>query len=239
MQRYRSALITGASRGLGRALAMNLAHRGIALTLVARSASGLDNLRGTLRAAHPGLPVELVTADLADTTSRAGLLDQIASGAISADILINNAGIGSYAPFLDGTRDEIIRSLELNVTTPILLAHAMLPAMQTKRVGYIINIASDLARRPLANMTAYVAAKHALLGFSHSLLREAKPFGVKVTAVLPGIIDSTFNGGIEGSKDATWALRPAELATQISALLDTPEHLVIDELAVHPMQQDF
>lgn len=239
MPRYRSALITGASRGLGRALALNLAARGISLTLVARSETDLNELRDTLHAAAPNLAVELVVTDLADSSARALLLDRIASGEIKADVLINNAGIGSYRPFLEGSRDEIVRSMELNATAPMLLAHAMLPAMQANRVGYIINVASDLSRRPLAKMTAYVAAKHALLGFSHSLLREAKPFGIKVTAVLPGIIDSTFNGGVEGSKDVTWALRPSELAAQIAALLDTPEHLVIDELAVHPMQQDF
>ncbi len=239
MLRYRSALITGASRGLGKALALNLAARGVSLVLVARSAPDLNALRDTVRAQHPNLSVTTAAADLSDPSEREDLLDQIANGTLAAEVLINNAGAGSYKPFLESSREEIEQTIALNTTAPMLLAHAMLPSMQRARCGYIINIASDLARRPLAKMVAYVAAKHALLGFSHSLLREAKPFGIKVTAVLPGIIDSAFNGSVEGSKDVTWAMKPNELAAQISALLDTPEHLLIDELAVHPMQQDF
>ncbi len=237
--RYRRALITGASRGLGRALAFDLARRGVALVLVARTESDLNVLAATLRERHPGLEVTTVVSDLCHAGERDALLDRIDTGALVADVLINNAGTGSYKPFLEGTRYEIEQAVTMNATVPMLLAHAMLPAMQSLRRGYIINIASDLSRRPLAKMATYVAAKHALLGFSHSLLREAKPYGVKVTAVLPGIIDSAFNGSTEGSKDATWALQPSELASQITALLDTPEHLLVDELAVHPMQQDF
>jgi short-subunit dehydrogenase len=103
----------------------------------------------------------------------------------------------------------------------------------------IVNIASDLARRPLANMAPYVAAKHGLLGFSASLLREVKSHGVKVSTVLPGIIDSAFNGAVQGSKDEAWALSCDMLASRIADLLELPGSVVIDELVIHPLHQDF
>jgi short-subunit dehydrogenase len=103
----------------------------------------------------------------------------------------------------------------------------------------IINIASDLARRPLANMAPYVATKFGLLGFSGSLLREARAHGVKVSAVLPGIIDTAFNGAQEGSKQEAWALRAKVLACQVVDLFELPENVVIDELTIHPLHQDF
>ena len=122
----------------------------------------------------------------------------------------------------------------------MLLSHALLPGMIARRRGAIVNVASDLARRYLANMAPYVATKFGLLGFSGSLLREVKQHGIKVMAVLPGIVDTGFGGGAEGSRDESWALRPAALAAQIAGLLELPDNVVIDEVTIHPLhQQDY
>ena len=86
---------------------------------------------------------------------------------------------------------------------------------------------------------APAACKHGLLGFSGSLLREAKAHGIKVSTVLPGIIDTAFNGALEGSEEETWALRASALADQVLTLFALPENIVIDELTIHPLQQDF
>ena len=88
-------------------------------------------------------------------------------------------------------------------------------------------------------MGPYVAAKHGVVGFAGSLLREVKGRGVKVTAVLPGVVDTYFNGGSEGSRDETWALRPSAVADAVVWALSQPPHVVVDEVTVHPMQQDF
>jgi short-subunit dehydrogenase len=86
-------------------------------------------------------------------------------------------------------------------------------------------------------MAAYVASKHGLTGFSHSLLRELKSEGIKVSLVNPGIIDTDFGGAREGSKDEAWSLRPATLATLVMQLVDQPGSVVVDELSVHPLGQ--
>lgn len=238
MLSYRTALITGASRGLGAALARQLAGRGLNLALVARDGAALRALAAELQSMH-NTSVACIEANLADTaaTERAAAQALAALGTI--DVLINNAGVGSYKPLGEWSAQEIADCNALNLTAPMLLCRTLVPAMAARGGGYVINVASDLARRYLANMAPYVATKFGLLGFSGSLQREFKSQRVKVTTVMPGIIDTAFGGAKEGSRDATWSLRPAELAERIAALLDVSEHVVIDELTIHPLHQDF
>jgi short-subunit dehydrogenase len=235
---YRKALITGASRGLGAALARDLAQRGYELVLCARNAGELNALAAQLREL-PACTVELAVVDLAELAQLNAFCDRLRANEQHIDVLINNAGIGSYKPLVEWSRAEIIDCTTVNVVAPMLLSQALLPSMIATKRGMIVNIASDLSRRYLANMAPYVASKHALLGFSGSLLREIKQHGIKVCSVLPGIIDTAFNGSVEGSKEETWALRSGELAARIGDLLELPEHVVIDELTIHPLQQDF
>ena len=233
---YQCALITGASRGLGAALAHELAARAYRLVLVARSGEELQALAQTLQSAH-GVSVTALSADLTDPAAVQRCAAEAMRRLGSVDVLINNAGSGSYKPLGQWTPREIADCTALNLTAPMLLAHALVPAMMARRRGIVVNIASDLARRYLANMAPYVATKFGLLGFSGSLLREVKQHGVKVTCVLPGIIDTGFGGGLEGGRDEQGALRPAQLATQIAELLELPPHVVLDEVTLHPLQQ--
>ena len=236
--RYGNVLVTGASRGLGAALARELLARGHGVVLSARSADGLARATDALRAEHGGR-VAWIAADLTDPAAAESLIAQVHSRFGAVDALVNNAGSGAFKALAEWTSREVCDCVHLNLLAPMLLARAALPAMIARRRGLIVNVASDLARRPLAQMAPYVATKFGLLGFSGSLLREAKAHGIKVTSVLPGIIDTAFNGAREGSKDETWALRADALACQIAALFELPEHVVVDELTIHPMQQDF
>ncbi len=238
MKRFSRVLITGASRGLGAALAQCLAARGYDLMLLARSADELRALAAELRDLH-GVDVECVTLDLANLDAVAALCDQLSRDPRGVDVLVNNAGIGSYRALGEWTTQEIVDCSAVNITAPILLSRALIASMIANRRGMIVNIASDLARRYLANMAPYVASKRALLGFSGSLLREVKQHNIRVCSVLPGIIDTAFNGATEGSKEETWALQPAALAEQIADLLELPLNVVIDEMTIHPLHQDF
>lgn len=239
MRKYDTALVTGASRGLGAALAREMAERGYRLMLVARRAGELDALAASLRDAH-GATVHTLAANLVDAAAPQQCADAALQALGPVDVLINNAGFGHYKPLAEWTAREIADCNALNLTAPMLLAHALVPGMVARRRGMVVNIASDLARRYLANMAPYVATKFGLLGFSGSLLREVKDHGVKVTAVLPGIIDTDFGGGQAGSREESWSLRPALLATQIADLLELPDTVVLDELTIHPLkQQDY
>jgi short-subunit dehydrogenase len=238
MPRHENVLVTGASRGLGAALAAELLARGHRVVMTARHEGDLARLSQTLRQQH-GERVNFMVADLADPTAAQHLVGQVEQRFGALDALINNAGTGTYKPLTEWSAEEVTACMNVNLLAPMLLTQAVLPGMLARRRGYIVNVASDLARRPLANMSAYVASKFGLLGFSGSVLREAKSHGVKVTAVLPGIIDTAFNGAVQGSKEETWALRPEGLASQIAALFELPENVLIDELTIHPQHQDF
>jgi short-subunit dehydrogenase len=238
MPTYNHVLVTGASRGLGAAIGRELLARGHRVVLTARSADQLAAAVAALQAEY-GDRVQWVAADLADPLAAQSLIGMVEQRFGPLDALFNNAGTGTWKPLIEWSADEVIRCTQLNLVAPMLLARAVLPGMLARRRGYIVNIASDLARRPLAKMAPYVASKHGLLGFSASLLREVKGNGVKVSTVLPGIIDTAFNGAQEGSKEETWAMRPDALAVQIVALLALPENVVIDELAIHPLHQEF
>lgn len=225
-------IVTGASRGLGRQLALNLAARGHDVFACARQSDAL----GALAAASPRiqpLPLDLRRSEAIATTITAALarVDELAG-------LINNAGIGSYKPFLAHDERELLDIMQINLVATMQLCHAVLPRLLAQGHGHIVNIGSDLGRRPLANMAPYVASKHGLAGFSHSLLREVKDRGVRVSLVQPGIIDTGFGGGVEGSRsDPAAALSTSDLADAVLGVIDAPAHLVIDEITVHPVGQ--
>ena len=227
-------LITGASRGLGRHLALALARRGQGVIAAARDRARLDALAAE---APPGM-IKPLRLDLADgATLAASVADAIAPLARLSGV-INNAGIGVYKPFLEHSERESLEILQVNLAAIVQICHAVLPKLLAQGHGHIVNIGSDLARRPLANMSVYAASKHGLAGFSHSLLREVKGAGIKVSLVNPGIIDTDFGGAAEGSRDPAASLRPAQLASLIVQLI---EHgaMLVDELTVHPPGQDF
>jgi short-subunit dehydrogenase len=225
-------IVTGASRGLGRELALQLAARGDEVIAIARDSEALRALGETEHGRIEALAVDLSDPINVGTRCRDALRDVGELGGV-----INNAGIGWYKPFLEHDEDELRRLLQVNLLAPMQLCHAVLPKLLAQGHGHIVNIGSDLGRRPLANMAPYVASKHGLAGFSHSLLREVKARGVRVSLVQPGLIDTGFGGGEEGSGDGVGSLAAATLARLVLQLIDAPPGLVIDELTVHPLGQ--
>ncbi|HEU0201023.1 MAG TPA: SDR family NAD(P)-dependent oxidoreductase [Burkholderiaceae bacterium] len=231
-------LLTGASRGLGAALARALAARGYRLFLAARNAEELRTRATALEREH-GAPVGCMRVDLRDAADCRALAAAAESHLGGIDVLINNAAIGQYKPVVEWSDVEVLDVLALNLAAPILLARAALPGMLARGRGYIVDVASDLARRPLANMAPYVASKFGLLGFGASLHREVRDRGVRLTTVMPGIIDSAFNEGKEGSKDERWALPTDVVAARIVELLELPYNVMVDELTIHPASGDY
>jgi short-subunit dehydrogenase len=230
-------LITGASRGLGAALARQAAARGHSLFLVARNGEELAQRAGDLQ--RSGARIVTYVADLRSADACRATIEAATAALGGVDALINNAGIGAYRPFVDYSAQAIDEVLALNLAAPMQLARVVLPQWLERGRGYLVNIASDLARRPLANMTPYVASKFGLMGFGASLHKEVRSRGIKVTTVCPGIIDSAFNDAQEGSKDRQWALPTDDLAARVIDLLHLPLHVTVDELTVHPADGDY
>jgi short-subunit dehydrogenase len=236
--KYKTAVVTGASRGLGRAIGIELARKGLNVMLASRAEQELQQTTENLH--REGFSnVAYFKVDLRSLDSIKSLFQNVRTQFGAIDVLINNAGVGTYKPFIEWSEQEIIDTAGINLTGLMLCTWQVVPEMISQQRGLIVNIASDLSRRPLANMAPYVATKFGVLGFASSLLREVKQHGIKICTILPGIIDTNFNNSREGSREETWALPISTVAQTVAGLLDLPDYVVIDELAIHPLHQDF
>lgn len=232
------AVITGASRGLGKAIAQRLAQAGCHVALIARSRDELTLLANELSSQHD-IKAEGFVCDLSQQADIFNCSKAILDTFGQVNILVNNAGTGAYKPFMEHSPEEHDAIIDVNFKAAVHLSYALLPQMLERKQGQIINIASDLACRPLANMAVYSASKFAMRGFSLSLLREVKNQGINVGLLSPGIIDTCFNNATPGSKPPSGALQPLQLAKTVYQMLTQPEFQLIDELTIHPQMQDF
>jgi short-subunit dehydrogenase len=230
----KTAWVTGASRGLGRAIARQLAGQGCRVALIARDSEALRALAAELgESASRAFP-----ADLADREQVLRLASE-ASAWAPPDVLVNNAGLGDYRGFLEHTPSEHERIIDVNLRAVVHLCHGVLPGMLERGHGHIVNIASDLACRPMANMAVYAASKFGLRGLSLSLMKEFKDRGIRVSLVNPGMIDTAFHTGEEGRLDPASALQPAQVAETVLQLLTQPGFQMVDEITLHAVHQDY
>ncbi|WP_279367418.1 SDR family NAD(P)-dependent oxidoreductase [Microbacterium testaceum] len=199
-----TALITGASSGLGAEFARRLAARGAGLVLVARDRAALDEVAEGIRAAH-GVDVEVLAADLLDADALAVVEERLAAGGI--DVLVNNAGFGLDLAFEKNAVDDEVRHLRLHVEAAMRLMHAALPAMLERGSGRIVNVASVAGFVPRGT---YGAVKGWLISFSRWANVVYRPRGVTVTAVCPGFVHTDFHArlglppGQEGVPNGMW-----------------------------------
>ena len=186
MIRYqdRWAVVTGASSGLGRGLAARLADRGMSLVLTGRNAARLDEAAREICRAAPRVKVETLAADLATQSGVSALLDYV--GPRPIEVLINNAGFGSYGPFAEADADREADEVAVDVNAVVTLARAFLPGMLARGSGGILNVASTIAFQPAPYQAVYGASKAFVLSFSEALWAEARAAGVTVTALCPG-----------------------------------------------------
>lgn len=194
---WSSALVTGASAGIGEEIARNLASRGVGrLVLVARRADRLEALAAELRSRH-GSDVEILAADLAQPASRAIVEARLAEdGDRAIDLLVNNAGFGTAGDLVGLPIDEEERQIDVNVTALVRLTRAALPGMVGRGVGAVMNISSMATYQPSPGMATYGGTKAFVTMFSESLYEELRGTGVTVTAVLPGFTRTEFQSHI-------------------------------------------
>jgi short-subunit dehydrogenase len=188
-----TALITGASAGLGEGFARALAADRHDLILTARRTDRLQALAAELRAQH-GVAVHVLTADLADTAAPARLIADIAAAGLSVDTLINNAGYGLRGAVAELDEQAQLGIVDVNCRALVALARAVLPAMIARRSGGILNIASTAAFQPGPWMAVYYASKAFVLSFSEALHEEVREHGVRVAALCPGPTHTEFAG---------------------------------------------
>jgi len=188
-QRAGHAVVTGGGRGMGSAIAASLARRGMAVSLLGRTAATLEQSAGRL-AAEYGVAVHHAVADIADEAAVAAAITACRERLGPVSVLVNNAGIAPSAPFLKSDTTLWRRVLDVDLMGAVHASRAVLPDMLAAQRGRIVNIASTAALTGMAYVSAYCAAKHALLGFTRSLAIEMARKGITVNAVCPGYADT-------------------------------------------------
>lgn len=187
-----TALVTGASSGIGAEFARQLADRHVGLVLVARRREKLDELREALVARHPDLRIDVVAADLSMRGAADSLADEIAGLGRPIDILVNNAGVGSHGHFADQDPHDNAAMIQLNCTALVELTGRYFPSMVRAGRGLIINLGSTASFQPTPNMAVYGGTKAFVWAFTEALWQEAKGTGVRVLTLCPGGTDTEF-----------------------------------------------
>ncbi len=187
----RTALVTGASSGIGLDLATSCARGGFNLVLVARRAAELEAVATRLRE-QTGRDVATIAADLSEATAADQLAAELTGRALAIDVLINNAGYAQYGAFAETDAGDELRMMQLNMITLTRLTKFLLPPMQARHWGKILNVASTAAFMPGPLMAVYYATKAYVLSFSEALNEELRGSGVTVTALCPGPTQTGF-----------------------------------------------
>lgn len=186
----RTAVVTGASSGIGAEIARHLARRGHGVTLVARSVGKLEALAEELRG--EGVRVEVVPADLTDRRARAGLLAEVEARGLTVDVLVNNAGLSTLGPVAASDPEAEMAMVELDVVAVVDLCSRFLPGMVARGRGGVLNVASTAAFQPLPGQAGYGAGKVFVLSYTQSLAGELKGTGVTATTLCPGPVETGF-----------------------------------------------
>lgn len=230
----RVALVTGASEGIGRAIALELAAAGAHVAICARNRDRLKAVVQEIR--DMGARAFQKPCDLTDEAQIRAFVQAAELELGPADILVNNAGVGYHASFEDLTVNRLDEMLAVNVRGAYLTTQSVVPGMKERRRGHIINIASLAGRNGVAQAAGYAATKHALLGLSHSLMLELRPFGIHVTAVCPGSVHTRFFEKADmpiGNLEA--ALTPDAVARSVRGVLELPAGALVSDLDIRPM----
>lgn len=220
----RTALITGATQGIGRAIAKQLVQSGFRVFVTGRSATALNSLCQELNA--PG-----VAFDLTPPEAPIQLYQSARSALGAIDVLVNNAGFNkAKTPLPDIQASDLDESFAVNVRAPILLAREALREMGARGTGHIVNIISSVVHFRAENYSVYTTMKHALHGFTGSLIKEARAMGVKVTGIYPGGTNTGFR-----AQPRPDYLRPESVATMVVQCITAPPDVVVHELTFRPM----
>ncbi|WP_207431009.1 3-ketoacyl-ACP reductase [Sabulibacter ruber] len=182
----KTALVTGAGKGIGRAVAIALAKEGVNVALLARTESDLQKVATEIEAL--GVETSVVTADVTNIVSVNEAVEQARQELGFIDILINNAGTASFGKFLDLEPDQWEHIIKVNLLGPYYVTRAVLPAMISKKTGDIVNISSTAGQRGAAVTSAYSASKFGLIGLSESLMQEVRKHNIRVTTLTPSTV---------------------------------------------------
>lgn len=233
MSNQGTALVTGATEGIGRATAFALGRAGWRVGVCARTGAKVDALVHALKGA--GIDAAGRAGDVAVEADAQAIVAEVARALGPVDCLVNNAGVLIAKPFEELTLDDWERTMATNVRSLYLMTRAVLPGMRQRRRGTVVNVASLAGRNGFVGGTAYTASKHAVLGFSRSLMMEVRRDQVRVIAICPGSVDTSLLRDQPMMKaDPAKILRPEDVADTIVHAIALPDRALVSELDIRP-----
>tara|TARA_Y100001934_G_scaffold6158_1_gene8368 strand:- start:4508 stop:5227 length:720 start_codon:yes stop_codon:yes gene_type:complete len=227
----RTAIVTGASRGIGRATAIALAQAGVNLGLVARDESALQQLHDEV-ASH-GIHVATAKYDFSSGDGIANLAEALVTELGSIDGLVNNAGTFLECDLADLSEDELKHVLQVNLVSPFMLTRELLPQLRESH-GRVINVVSTSALQGYAQQSAYCASKAGLLGMMRALAIEEKPNGIRINNLCPGGVDTDFiNNTKLGERLAGQVMiAPEDIGEMVVFLMQQPDNIDVSEMTI-------
>jgi 3-oxoacyl-[acyl-carrier protein] reductase len=229
----KTALVTGATQGIGRATALALGRAGYRVGICARTESKIQNLVTHLK--EEGIEAAGAAADVGQPDQVSRAVEQVTGTLGEIDLLVNNAGVLIAKPFQELTLDDWDTTMATNVRSMYLVTRAVLPGMLRRQQGTIVNVASLAGRNGFVGGTAYTASKHAVLGFSKSLMLETRKENIRVIAICPG---SVATGMLQDQpmlkSKAERILQPEDVADTIVHAVTLPGRALVSELDIRP-----
>jgi len=224
----RFAIVTGGTKGIGRAIAESLITAGAHVAITARHEDEIAEAVAQLNTLGPGTAAGEV-CDVRDYDQVKSVFTKLGG----VDILINNAGIGIFSSVESMSVEDFRAVLETNVFGVFYCCHEAIPLMKQRGGGYIINISSLAGANPHPQMAAYNASKFGLNGFSEALMQEVRHDNIKVSYIMPGSVNTAF-GGDEPSNEKGWQLQPRDIAQVVMDLLEHPQRSLPSRVEIRP-----
>jgi 3-oxoacyl-[acyl-carrier protein] reductase len=226
------ALVTGGSRGIGRAVGEALLERGFRLFFCGRSPDLVEATKRELYVRYP-CRVDARLCDVRRQDEVDALVAWVLDGAGRLDVLVNNAGLGHFAPVDEISGDDFRETIETNLLGSFYAIRAAAPAMKKQGEGWIFNIASLAAKNAFAGGAAYNASKFGLVGMSEAAMLDLRHFGIRMAAICPGSVETDFGSGV--MKDGnSWRLQPEDVARVVTDLLDFPARALPSLIEIRP-----
>jgi NAD(P)-dependent dehydrogenase (short-subunit alcohol dehydrogenase family) len=227
----RVAVVTGSSRGIGYAIAQALAARGARVVVSSRSEQRVEEAARLLRVGAPG-EVHGVPCDVRDPDACGRLVAEAVARFGGLDVLVNNAGVGIFESILDTSLEDFRAQLETNLAGVFYCSKAAAPHLIRSGDGWIVNVGSLAGRNAFAGGVAYNATKFGLIGMSEAMMLDLRQQGVRVSLVMPGSVDTDFQGG--GSGGRPWALTPDDVARAVLGLFAYPPNAHVSRVEMRP-----
>jgi len=230
------SIVTGASRGIGKAISILLAQSGSRVVLAARSEPQLKSVSDEI--SNQNGEALVIPTDLTRDEEIEQLVEKTIKEWGSVDVLINNAGLGKVAPVVKAKVSDWDETFQVNLRAPMILSKLVLPKMMERGEGSIINISSVSGKSGQANGSAYSASKFGLIGFTQSLYEEVREYGIRVTAICPGFVDTQLIPQMR-RMDRSKMIRPEDIAQTVLFVLTSPPTACPVEITIRPQRTPY